>query len=226
MFFPIGDDHIKGKYKPFVTYILIAINCYVFWQQITLPEKELNQLIYTYGAIPKFIMHGQRLFTLFTSLFLHGGWMHLIGNMMFLWIFGDNIEVTVGNVRFALFYIIGGIFGAAVHSYLYAGSDVPCIGASGAISAALGAYLILFPSSKIKILFFIFVFRVSAFAFLGLWIVQQLLEGWAAIGPATGNTAGIGYWAHIGGFAYGFVFGLIILLSSRRKRTRSIDGYY
>lgn len=226
MFFPIGDDHIKGKYTPFVTYILIAINCYVFWQQITLPEKELNQLIYTYGAIPKYIMKGERLLTLVTSLFLHGGWMHLIGNMMFLWIFGDNIEVTVGNLRFALFYILGGIFGAAVHSYLYAGSDIPCIGASGAISAALGAYLILYPSSKIKILFFIFVFRVSAFAFLGLWIVQQLIGGWAAIGPRTSNIAGIGYWAHIGGFAYGFVFGLIILMSSRKKRTRSLDSYY
>lgn len=183
-------------------------------------------MIYTYGAIPKYIVNGERLFTLFTSLFLHGGWMHLIGNMMFLWIFADNIEVTVGNLRFAIFYLLGGIFGAVVHSYLYVVSSIPCIGASGAISAALGAYLILFPSSKIKVLFFLFVFRISAFAFLGLWIVQKLFAGWAAIGFDTTNTSGIGYWAHIGGFAYGFIFGLGVLLNSRKKRVKSIDSYF
>lgn len=210
MFFPIGDDQIKGNYRPIFTYLLILINCYIFWQEYQMPEAELKLLFETYAAVPKKILAGQALNTLFTSMFLHGGWSHLIGNMVFLWIFGDNIEIAVGNLRFLLFYLLGGIFSALVHSLVLANSQMPAIGASGAIAAVLGAYLIMFPSSKIKVFFLLFfsVFRVSAFVFLGIWIAQQLLAGWALLGIQVAETAGVGYWAHIGGFGFGIIGGM------------------
>lgn len=207
MLFPIGDDHVKGQYKPIFTYLLILINCYFFWQEIQLSEEQLQTLFFTYGATPTEVMQGKQLHTLFTSMFLHGGWMHLIGNMLFLWIFADNIEVSIGNLRFLIFYLAGGVVAAVVHCFVLKGSNIPCIGASGAIAATLGAYLVMFPSSKIKVFFFFFFFRISAFVFLGLWIAQQLMDGWASLGLRTSDTSGIGYWAHIGGFGYGLVRG-------------------
>lgn len=207
MLLPIGDDQAKGRHKPIFTVILILINCFVFWQELQLDEEGLTRLFYNYGAVPEKIMQGQQLHTLFTSIFLHGGWMHLIGNMLFLWIFADNIEVSIGNFRFLLFYLAGGVFSVLVHSFMLQGSTIPCIGASGAISATLGAYLVMFPSSRIKVFFFLFFFRVSAFLFLGFWILQQVLDGWATLGLQTADTSGIGYWAHIGGFGYGLIRG-------------------
>jgi membrane associated rhomboid family serine protease len=207
MFFPIGDDNVKGKAFPVVTYILIAINCYFFWQQLHYTPEQLNHIFYAYGAIPSLIWKGQNLHGLVTSMFLHSGWMHLIGNMLFLAIFADNIEATIGNFRFLLFYLAGGIFAALVHCFVLQGSTIPCVGASGAISATLGAYLVMFPSSRIRVLFIIFSFRVSALVFLGFYIIQQLLAGWDSLQLEAGESSGVGYWAHIGGFAYGFVRG-------------------
>ena len=184
-------------------------------------EEQLKILFDNYAAVPYRILAGETLHTLFTSMFLHGGWSHLIGNMLFLWIFGDNIEIAIGNFRFLIFYLLGGVFSAGVHSVILAHSQVPAIGASGAIAAVLGAYLIMFPASKIKIFFLLFfsVFRVSAFVFLGIWIAQQLLAGWALLGPQTADTAGVGYWAHIGGFAFGIVGGVFF-------RARAKKAYY
>ncbi len=133
--------------------------------------------------------------------------MHLIGNMLFLLIFADNIEAVIGNLRFLLFYLAGGIFAALVHCYVLKWSTIPCIGASGAISATLGAYLVMFPTSKIRVLFFIFSFRVSAFVFLGFYIVQQVMAGWGSLQLHAAESSGVGYWAHIGGFGYGFIRG-------------------
>lgn len=224
MFFPIGDDHVKGRHKPIFTIILIVINCYVFWKEINLNQDELEQLFYTYGAIPTEIMQGRRIYTLFTSMFLHGGWMHLIGNMLFLWIFADNIEVAIGNFRFILFYIAGGVFAALVHCFVLSSSTIPCIGASGAIAASLGAYLVMYPSSRIKVFFFFFFFRVSAFVFLGIWIAQQVMGGWDSLGLQTADTSGVGYWAHIGGFAYGVVRGFFF--RSRKRQGKESYDYY
>jgi membrane associated rhomboid family serine protease len=127
--------------------------------------------------------------------------------MIFLWIFADNIEVTIGSFRFLLFYLVGGVVAALVHCFVLKGSSIPCIGASGAISATLGAYLVMFPSSKIRVLFIFFSFRVSAFVFLGFYIVQQLMAGWESLELKAAETSGVGYWAHIGGFGYGFFRG-------------------
>ncbi|MDF3076863.1 MAG: Rhomboid family protein [Sphingobacteriaceae bacterium] len=207
MFFPIGDDNVKGRYTPIVTYLLIAVNCYIFWQQLQFTPEQLSRFFYSYGSIPAMIWKAENLHTLFTSMFLHSGWMHIIGNMLFLAIFADNIEATIGNFKFLLFYLAGGVFAALVHCFVLSGSTIPCIGASGAISATLGAYLVMFPSSRVRVLFFIFAFRVSAFIFLGLYIIEQVMAGVESLKLQAADSSGVGYWAHIGGFAYGFVRG-------------------
>lgn len=218
MFFPIGDDNVRGKSKPIFTYLLIIFNCYIFWQQLQLSPEQMQDFFYTYGAVPSLIWKAQNLHTLVTSMFLHGGWMHLIGNMLFLWIFADNIEVTIGSFRFLLFYLAGGVFAALVHCFMLNGSTIPCIGASGAISATLGAYLVMFPSSRIRVLFIFFSFRVSAFVFLGFYIVQQVMAGWETLELQAAESSGVGYWAHIGGFGYGFIRGWFLRKHLRKER--------
>lgn len=209
MIFPIGDDQVKGGAKPIFSYLFIVINVLIFLFEATLSPSDLDQFILTYGSIPQETMNGEDTFTLFTSMFLHGGWMHLIGNMLFLWVFADNIEQIIGNLNFVVFYIAGGLAAHAAHIVFNIDSTIPTVGASGAIAAVLGAYLIMFPTSKIKLLV-IFLFRsfqIPALLFLGFWIVQQLISGVAAIGPATSETAGVAWWAHIGGFAFGVIAG-------------------
>ena len=211
MVFPIGDDQVRGGAFPIFSYAFIAINVLIFLFQSTLAGPELENFIMEYGSIPAETTTGQDYFTLFTSMFLHGGWMHLIGNMLFLWVFADNIEQIIGNIHFVLFYIVGGLAAHAAHIYFNWNSEIPTVGASGAISAVLGAYLVMFPASKIKILVLLFFrsFRVPALLFLGFWIAQQLFSGFASLGPATAETAGVAWWAHIGGFAFGVVAGFV-----------------
>ncbi len=209
MIFPIGDEQIQGGYKPIFSYSFIGLNIALFFYELFINSTgQLDIFIENYGAIPIEIKAGQDLHTLFTNMFLHGGWMHLIGNMLFLWIFADNIEATIGNFRFLLFYIAGGIIASLVHVAFNLDSVVPSIGASGAISAVLGAYLVMFPKSRVKILvIYIFSsFYVSAFIFLGFWIVFQLFNGFSSIGQNI-NSGGVAYWAHIGGFAFGMLYG-------------------
>ena len=173
MIFPIGDDQVEGGAFPLFSYSFIVFNVLAFFYQLTFP----NALVCEFGCIPNEIVNGQDYYTLFTSMFMHGGWMHLIGNMLFLWVFADNIEATVGNLPFLLFYIMGGLFASAAHIYFsYAdiseianccnpcGGGVRCVGdlracngttpsvgASAAISAVLGAYLVMFPKSRMLI---------------------------------------------------------------------------
>jgi membrane associated rhomboid family serine protease len=210
MFFPIGDTNIKNGTKPFFAYAFIAINIGLFFRQVSMPVALHQNYVLDYGCIPSEIMNAQDLFTLFTNMFLHGGWSHLIGNMLFLWIFGDNIEATIGYFKFILFYLIGGVVASLTHVYFNMGSVVPSIGASGAISACLGAYLVMFPTSKIKVfvLFLFTSFRVPAILFLGIWIAQQFMNGYGNLGKTIG-TDNVAYWAHIGGFVYGVFCGLL-----------------
>jgi membrane associated rhomboid family serine protease len=202
MLFPIGDDNVKGGHYPIVSYTLLALNILVFILQMSQGEY-LNEFILTYGAIPAEITRGQDLFSLFTSMFLHGSVGHIVGNMLFLWIFADNIEAVIGSVRFLIFYLAGGLAAHAAHIFFNADSTIPTVGASGAIAAVLGAYLIMFPQSRIKVLFIIFPFRVPALLFLGFWIFSQFQYGLGELGASTAETAGIAYWAHIGGFVFG-----------------------
>jgi len=230
MFFPIGDEQVVGGHKPVVTWALLAFNIVAFFIQMTSGE---GALVCELGSIPAEIANGEDWYTLLTSMFMHGGWMHLIGNMLFLWVFADNIEATVGSIPFLAFYLIGGLAASALHIVLsldpaVAGCCEPCglracaegmtvcagtvpsVGASGAISAVLGAYLVMFPKSKVDLLVLV-IFRtikIPAFIFLGLWIGQQLISGFAAIGP-NGTSGGVAWWAHIGGFIFGVLAGFV-----------------
>jgi membrane associated rhomboid family serine protease len=213
MFFPIGDDNVKGGHKPIFTYILLAINIALFFYELQLGES-LDAFIERFAFSPNEIANFQDLHALFTSMFLHGGWMHLIGNMMFLWVFADNIEAILGNFRFLLFYILGGLVAGLAQAILFADATTPTLGASGAIAAVLGAYLVMFPVSRIKVLFIIFSFRVPALFFLGFWIVQQFLSGWGALSVES-DGSGVAWWAHIGGFVFGFVAGVYYRITLR-----------
>lgn len=208
MFFPIGDLNIKHGCKPIITYIIIAINIVVFAYQFTLTRASASEFIYQYGCIPIEILQKTHIESIITSIFLHGGIMHLLGNMLFMWVFADNIEATIGNFSFLLFYLAGGIIATFTHIYFNQYSEIPCVGASGAIAACLGAYIVMFPHSKIRIFFILFFtsFNISALYFLGFWILQQFVNG---IGEINTQTAGVAYWAHIGGFVFGLIMGFV-----------------
>jgi membrane associated rhomboid family serine protease len=210
MLFPIGDDQVQNGYKPFISYLLLALNIAVYIFEASLDEDQLNSFLFQYGAVPYEITNSQDLWALFTSMFLHGGIMHLLGNMVFLWVFADNIEAIIGSVRFLIFYCVGGLLAMAAQCFLDPSSQIPCVGASGAIAAVLGAYLVMFPKSRIKIWAVVFVFRWPAIVFLGIWIVQQLASGIMAFNSSTtGGSGGVAWWAHIGGFFAGIIAGFI-----------------
>ena len=219
MFFPIGDTNVQGGYKPIFSYSLIAVNILIFIYQFSLGTN-VDPFVYEYAAIPDEISRGEDYFTLFTSMFLHGGWMHLIGNMVFLWIFADNIEATIGSALFIVFYILGGLAGAAAHIVTDLHSQIPTIGASGAISAVMGAYLVMFPKSKIKVIAVFFVFWMPAVIFLVLWFGQQALSGIGEL-SATTDEGGTAWWAHIGGFVFGVICGLYF----RRYKKPEVPDY-
>ena len=222
MLFPIGDDQVKGGHRPVVSYSLIAINVLVFFWQSTDPAGIMYVL--DGGAIPNKISEGEKLYTLFTSMFMHGGFMHLLGNMIFLWVFADNIEATIGSLKFSIYYLLGGLAASFAHIALDPSSPIPCVGASGAISAVMGSYLVAFPRSRIVMLFLPLLsrFRLLALYFLGFWIAQQLLSGMGSLDLGGGNKdgGGVAYWAHIGGFAFGVVAGFFIAPVARKYNYR------
>jgi membrane associated rhomboid family serine protease len=212
MIFPIGDDQLKGGHRPIVSYSLIAFNVIGYFLQNTDPSGQLY--VQQYGCIPAEISHGVDLFTLFTGMFMHGGFMHLLGNMMFMWVFADNIEGAIGHVKFLLFYLLGGLAASATHIALAMNSTVPCVGASGAIAAVMGAYLVMYPRSRIQMIFLLTFsrFYIPALAFLGFWILQQVVSGMGALAMAGGpgiDGGGVAFWAHIGGFGAGLVGGFL-----------------
>ncbi|MEZ4886857.1 MAG: rhomboid family intramembrane serine protease [Chitinophagales bacterium] len=224
MIFPIGDDQVKGGYTPLFSYSFIAVNVLIFLYQLTLPIPELDAFVLEYGARPIEVLNGQDEFTLLTSMFLHGGWMHLIGNMLFLWVFADNIEASIGNFKFLIFYVLGGIAAVFGHIYFNANSGAPMIGASGAISAVLGAYIVMFPYSRIKVLvFFITSIRIAAIFFLGFWIVQQILSGMGSLDPLLEEAETVAWWAHVGGFAFGVVAGFFFRATTIKKELAIYD---
>ena len=211
MIFPIGDEQVVGGHKPIFSYAFIGINVLIFIYQFMLPMPDCQQFIYDFGSIPAEISAGQDYYTLLTSMFLHGGFMHLIGNMLFLWVFADNIEAVAGNIPFLIFYLLGGFAAAGAHLVFNLDSQVPAVGASGAISAVLGAYIVMFPKSKIKMIVLIFfsTFTVPAILFLGFWIVQQFIAGVGSLAE-TADTGGVAWWAHIGGFVFGVIAGYFL----------------
>ena len=220
---PLRDD-VRSETRAYVTYTMVGACVLVFilqfMSELSNPSIE-KSIVYNFGMIPAQVLHGQRLWTLITSMFLHGGFLHIIGNMLFLWIFGDNVEDAFGHWGYLGLYVLSGIFGSVLHALLAAGSQVPTIGASGAISGVLGAYLILYPRARVltlvPIFFFIRIIHLPAFLLLGFWILLQVLYGCAS---APGTT-GVAYFAHIGGFGVGVVLALLI-----RNRMRRAPVWY
>lgn len=216
MMIPLKDDnpHIS---RPVVTYALIAINVLVFLRQLTLAPGLSEEFVFTWGAIPASITQGQQLQTIFTSMFLHGGFMHLAGNMLYLFIFGDNVETLCGHVRFLLFYLICGVLAFASHYVFATTSEIPMIGASGAISGVLGAYALRFPRAHVHVLIPIFfwiyrIFKIPAVIVLGIWFFMQVFSG-VTTSPAGG---GVAWFAHVGGFLAGLL--LISAFESSRYK--------
>jgi membrane associated rhomboid family serine protease len=209
-------DVIPSRTRPVVTLTLIALNTAVFASELLLGER-VSDLIFGFGLIAGDFMWA----AVFTSMFLHGSLLHLAGNMVFLWIFGDNVEDRMGHGRFVAFYLLCGITAAMVHATLQADSFVPAIGTSGAIAGVMGAYFVLYPHSKIVTLMPIFVLHiveVPAVAFLGVWLVIQLVSGLGALTEvAIDPGGGFSFWAQIATFAIG---GAAILLFRRRERLR------
>jgi membrane associated rhomboid family serine protease len=230
MFFPIGDTQVQGGHKPYFAYTFIALNVIMFLIQMTTEGNLVCEL----AIIPENIRQGAKLHTILTSMFMHGGWMHIIGNLLFLWVFADNIEAKIGSVKFVLFYLLGGIIASIAHVVIdgqaiagavnccipCSGCDgekakmcnnyIPSLGASGAISAVLGAYLVMFPKSKIKVIVFIIFssFFIDAWIFLAIWFVQQLFSGVGSFAIESTASSGVAWWAHIGGFVFGLLGGL------------------
>jgi len=220
---PIRDD-IPTHTVPIVNYILIAINVIVFilmW----LAGSGQDALVYQYALIPSNVTRGLDpgdILDVFTSMFMHAGLLHLGGNMLYLWIFGDNVEDRLGKVRYLAFYLVGGLLAALTHIVTNPNSQIPTVGASGAIAAVLGAYLVLFPQSRvatfIPIGFYMRLTMVPAFIVLGLWFILQLFSGVTSLGgPDVGGTA---FWAHIGGFVAGMI--MAKLFSTREARAKPV----
>lgn len=224
---PLRDENPTHS-TPIFVIVLIVLNILAFLYEVSLGSSA-EAFIYQFGILPWEVAHGENLkhsmfvppvLTLITSMFLHGGIGHIIGNMWFLWLFGDNIEDTIGHFRFLTFYFVCGIAAGAVHIALDPNSTIPTIGASGAISGVLGGYIVLFPKIRIRTLitlgFFFDVIRVPAIFFLGLWFLTQAM-GW--LGPQTG----VAFAAHIGGFVAGVLYTLLLTKPSRDSLARRYE---
>ena len=232
MIIPLRDINPSSSF-PFITILLICINIVVFILQATLPEAELASFYGTFGLMPaRFLgsMNGitersvlNEGMTLFTSMFLHGGPMHIIGNMWILWLLGDNVEDRLGHFTFLGFYLLAGIGASLVHAVIYPASTVPTIGASGAIAGVMAAYVLMFPKAKIKVLVFLVIFittiNVPAFIFIGLWFMTQLFNGLGSL--SAGEASGIAFWAHIGGFLAGIILVIVNKIQPRRRRVKT-----
>jgi len=222
---PLKDEN-PSKTIPFVNIFLVLVNISVFLYQNFLMPGGASAQFYRLGCIPYEFTHFVDIdprapipvpFTILTAMFMHAGWIHLLSNMLFLWVFGDNVEDRVGHLRYLFFYIMCGISATLFHIFTNLNSQVPLVGASGAIAGVMGAYMFLFPKARIRTLIIWFIFiqmaRIPAFVILGYWILIQVLSGFVESGSGTGS--GVAWFAHIGGFVTGF-----ILILSMRKRGR------
>lgn len=211
---PLRDD-IPSRRPPVVVWALAFLNAIVFLYESQLSEVDLMQFLERFALTPAWLTapggFGQHWTTLFTHMFLHGGWLHVIGNLWYLWIFGDNVSDRIGGGRFLLLYVAGGLAAAALQVYFNPQMQAPMVGASGAIAAVLGAYLVFYPKARVITFIPIFIFiklvSVPAVVWLGIWFLQQYFLGLGSVPDAIG-TGGVAYWAHVGGFLFGILVGL------------------
>jgi membrane associated rhomboid family serine protease len=214
--FPIGDDDTSRRTTPVVTYALIALNLLFFFVELSGGDAFIQQ----WSVVPRRLLAnpGADFPTIFTSMFMHAGWLHLGGNMLYLWIFGDNVEDSFGHLKFLIFYLLCGIAATAAQLAFSAGSNVPNLGASGAIAGVLGAYILLFPRGQVRVLMGRGVIPMPALVVIGLWIVLQFVSGIGSISN-TAETGGVAYMAHIGGFVAGFVLTFLFRATGVRQET-------
>ena len=215
--FPVSDV-IPSKTTPFVTVGLIILNSLVFLYEIQLSRPELQLFVQTFGVVPADFTWT----SLISSMFLHEGWMHLIGNMLYLWIFGDNVEDQLGHFGFLVFYVAAGGAAALGQVMVSSGSTIPMIGASGAIAGVMGAYFVLYPHSRVLtvvfLLFFMDMVEIPAIFFLGIWFIKELFSGVGSLGAGAVN-GGVAFWAHVAGFAFGATLGLVQRARNPPQRT-------
>ena len=226
--FPIRDDQPRYS-PPYVNGFLIALNILVYLFQSSLDPHSYELFARQFGVVPSHLAAflagspkyspGAIIVPFFTSMFLHAGWMHVLGNMWFLYIFGDNIEDYLGHFKYLVFYILCGLFAMGTQVAIYPYSNLPTVGASGAIAGVLGAYFILYPRARVLTWFFVFVFYIPAWIMLGYWFVLQFLAGAVTLSVAqTGkDVGGVAVWAHVGGFVAGMV--MVKLFPERSRRT-------
>jgi len=233
---PIGDRN-PIRHRPIMTWLLIAVNVVVFLYELQMPARALNRFILTWGATPGNILAAfanpfasgapHAFETLVTSQFIHGGWLHILGNMLFLYIFGDNIEDVVGALGYLVFYLICGVAAALAQSFILApllgGHAVPMIGASGAIAGVLGAYLVLYPTARISVLIPVLIILLPidlpAFVLIGWWFIQQFFYSLLSLTPTVAQSGGTAFWAHVGGFVTGLVL-IVPFIGQARRRLR------
>ena len=225
---PLSDLN-ERRSVPWVMISIVLLNVVVFVYELTLGTRQLDTFIQTFGTVPTEIARGQQLpppapqpiyLTLVTAMFIHSGFLHIGSNMLYLWIFGDNVEDAFGHIPFLLFYFASGIVAGLTQVLVDVNSNVPSIGASGAIAGVLGAYLLLFPRAQVRTLlfigFFITIARLPAMLLIGFWFITQLLSGIASLGVATQQTGGVAVWAHVGGFITGLILAAFF---GRRQQT-------
>lgn len=210
-------DVIPSRTTPVVTVGIIVVNALAFWIELAMPGAGRQVFLREYGLVPAAFAWP----TLLTSMFLHGGWLHIIGNMWYLWIFGDNVEDRLGHGRYLAFYLLCGAAAGLAQAMVSPGSYVPTIGASGAIAGVMGAYFVLYPRSKVltllPLVIIIEIVEIPAFWFLGFWFLMQIFSGAGSIARTTGAQGGIAFWAHVAGFLAG-IAGVFLLRRPERQR--------
>jgi membrane associated rhomboid family serine protease len=228
---PIRDT-IRSKSFPLVNTLLIVANAFVFFFELSLPPDQLDRFLYAFGAVPTRLDLSNPLtfYPLVTYMFLHGGWLHIISNLWVLFIFGDNVEDRMGSARYLIFYFLGGIAAGLLQIFASPGSDMPAIGASGAIAAVMGAYFVYFPRAKVislvPIFFFAWFINVPAVLYIGIWFVTQLFSGITSLASAGGAAAGgVAWWAHVGGFLFGVLLAYPFCIGKKSACWHS-DEYY
>jgi len=230
---PLKDIN-RSQTTPFVTVILIVANGLIFLYELSLGQRSLSRFLFAFGVVPAFYFDASYwqstgllsgAFPLVSSMFLHGGWLHFLGNMLYLWVFGDNVEDRVGHLGFLMFYFACGLAAAFLHIFTNPASTVPTVGASGAIAGVLGAYLVLFPGARVltlvPIFFFFQLIELPALIFLGFWFVMQFFSGAMSLAAGGQQMGGTAWWAHIGGF----VMGISLVWKRRGPRQRRVYDY-